>query len=223
LQDGEALKAFLALALSLMMTCAAMAQEHRGARPGEFDFWVLSLSWSPAYCRAKGDQADRRQCARGRDLGFVVHGLWPQYERGFPSYCRPEPLPLSAETIRSVLDVIPSAGLARHQWRKHGTCSGLGPAAYFAAVRQAAGQIHLPRGFEDGDGLPQRVTTQGLAEGFITANRGLRHDMLALVCEGPRLTEVRLCLSKTMQFRSCPDVARRSCRRPLLEVADAPE
>ncbi|MCB1968558.1 MAG: ribonuclease, partial [Candidatus Accumulibacter sp.] len=52
-----------------------------------FDFYVLALSWSPAYCLIEGDRANKQQCAEERDLGFVVHGLWPQFESGYPEFC----------------------------------------------------------------------------------------------------------------------------------------
>src|SRR5438874_4074521 len=69
----------------------ASAQDRRQNTPGEFDFYVLSLSWSPSFCEQASERGnDRRSGAQcgGRPFSFVVHGLWPQYERGFPEYCQ---------------------------------------------------------------------------------------------------------------------------------------
>jgi ribonuclease T2 len=198
-------------ALLCLLPLAAGAQEHKGAAPGRFDFWVLALSWSPAWCGASRDRADDDQCERQR--GFVVHGLWPQYTRGFPSHCAQEPTPLSREAMQPALGLLPSEGLARYQWRKHGTCSGLGPSAYFNTIARAAQAVHLPSAMSSRSALPQRLDADALAAGFVTANAGLRRDMMAISCDRGMLTEVRICLSRTLQFQSCPQVAARSCRR----------
>ena len=62
--------------------------DRRQNEPGKFDYYVLALSWSPSYCQAAQERAPNRapdqQCS-GRPFSFVVHGLWPQYERGFPA------------------------------------------------------------------------------------------------------------------------------------------
>ena len=52
-----------------------------------FDFYVLALSWSPSYCASFGDRANRQQCEADDPLGFVVHGLWPQFTTGYPTEC----------------------------------------------------------------------------------------------------------------------------------------
>ena len=49
---------------------------------GDFDFYVFSLSWSPGFCDTGGAEKARDQCRAGAALGFVVHGLWPQYNAG---------------------------------------------------------------------------------------------------------------------------------------------
>src|SRR5262249_40589503 len=58
--------------------------------PGQFDYYVLSLSWSPSFCETATGNARRQQCGT-RPFSFVVHGLWPQYERGFPESCLAPP------------------------------------------------------------------------------------------------------------------------------------
>src|SRR5262245_32563319 len=66
------------------------AQDRRQNEPGKFDFYVLSLSWSPSFCAAnveRGFQRSDPQCGP-RPFSFVVHGMWPQYEKGFPEFCQ---------------------------------------------------------------------------------------------------------------------------------------
>src|SRR6478752_5799189 len=76
--------------LALVASTQAYAQgEKRGGPAGDFDFYVLALSWSPGFCETAGSGRERDQCKDGAGLGFVVHGLWPQNERGFPSECAP--------------------------------------------------------------------------------------------------------------------------------------
>ena len=77
------------LVTSLVVSDSAIAQT-RGT-PGKFDFYVLTLSWSPDYC-AKNGQRDQQQCNSGKKLGFVLHGLWPQYQKGYPASCSTEKL-----------------------------------------------------------------------------------------------------------------------------------
>lgn len=178
--------------------------------PGDFDFYVLALSWSPSYCEtARG--SDREQC--GRRLGFVVHGLWPQRERGFPLACPTrEPQPSQAE-ISSMLDLFPTSGLARHEWRQHGTCSGLSARHYFDLMRAAVGRVSIPRTLpvrRDGTVQPAAVETA-----FINANPGLTREAVAVSCGDDLLTEVRVCLDRNLSFRPCPEIDRRACRRDV--------
>ena len=58
-----------------------------GERAGDFDYYVLSLSWSPTWCAIEGDDRGADQCDARHDYGWILHGLWPQNERGYPSYC----------------------------------------------------------------------------------------------------------------------------------------
>lgn len=210
------MKRLLAAALCLT-PLIAQAQERRGAAAGNFDFWVLALSWSPAWCDERGDREDEPQCRQQRR--FVVHGLWPQYNRGFPAFCQTGATPLSRTAMEPALELLPSEDLARYQWRKHGTCSGLGPTAYFAAINRAAASVTLPRGFGGSDTPPPRTDAAGLIASFTEANPGLRRDMMSVVCEGGVLKEVRLCLSRTLQFQTCPQLAAQSCRQRDLGVA----
>ena len=104
-------------------TNEASAQSQTGQKSGAFDFYVLALSWSPSYCAAEGPDANPQQCGVDKDYAFIVHGLWPQFEKGYPSRCAtriPDRVP--NDLARSMVDIMPSFGLIGHQWRKHGTC-----------------------------------------------------------------------------------------------------
>lgn len=176
-----------------------------------FDFYVLSLSWSPSYCEAEGQEANRQQCAAGRPYAFVVHGLWPQFERGFPESCRTAEPDVSGATLRTLYDIMPSAGLIRHQWRKHGTCSGLGQKDYFDVLRAAREAVAVPSRFRR---LDAYLTVEpGVVErDFLNANPTLRADAVAVTCDRRYVREVRICMTKDLKFRACPQIDRRDCR-----------
>ena len=184
-----------------------------GGEPGAFDFYVLALSWSPSYCAGEGGQRDSDgQCAPGRGLGFVVHGLWPQYQRGYPSNCGAVSRPLTRDAIQAAGEIMPSEGLARHEWRTHGTCSGLDPTAYFKAVKEARQAVTIPDAYRKPNG-DRRARPIEIARAFAEANQGLRPDMMSIVCSRGQLQEVRICFDKNLKgFESCPSVARQGCR-----------
>ncbi len=188
--------------------------------PGRFDYYVLALTWSPSYCARARERAPSRapqpQCA-GRPFAFVVHGLWPQYERGFPSYCqRPAPR-ISRAAIDGMLDLMPSPNLVIHEWRRHGTCSGLDAQGYFAAVRKARAAVTIPPDYRS-LAVPLTVSPASVAEAFIRANPGLSHAAFAVSCDRKRLTEVRVCLTKDFAFRACTEITRRACRRDKIAM-----
>ena len=194
----------------------ASAQDRRQNAPGEFDFYVLSLSWSPSFCEAASERGNsgrsqQAQCG-GRPFSFVVHGLWPQYERGFPDHCqRPAPR-LDRNIMTSMLDLMPAPGLIFNEWDKHGTCSGLSPRAYFETIRKARAAIKIPAEFLELS-VPKTVTPDEVEDAFVKANPGLSNSAVAVICDKTRLSEVRICLSKDLQFRACDEIDRRACRR----------
>ena len=185
----------------------------RGGTPGEFDFYVLALSWSPAYCEGGGSRRDGDgQCRPGRGLGFVVHGLWPQYTRGYPSDCSSVVRSPTRQAIEVAGEVYPSEGLARYEWRKHGTCSGLDPTSYFRAAKEAREAVTIPEAFTSA-ASERRAAPIEIARQFVMANRGLRPDMMSVTCSRGQLQEVRICLSKDLRgFTPCPELARQNCR-----------
>src|SRR5262249_33208521 len=135
-------------AFLVSFNAAANAQDARQNTPGEFDFYVLYLSWSQSFCEASAERGARRsrdedgpsrrtvnqECGE-RPYSFVVHGFWPQYEKGFPEYCQVPAPRLDRNIVSSMLDVMPAPRLVFHEWDRHGTCSGLSPRAYFDNVR----------------------------------------------------------------------------------------
>src|SRR6478672_6867153 len=194
------LSSFLLLAFAALIGIAgtASAQDRRQNAPGEFDFYVLSLSWSPSFCEQASERGSggrsQIQCG-GRPYSFVVHGLWPQYEHGFPDYCqRPAPRLIFSE------------------WDKHGTCSGLGARAYFETVRKARSTVKIPEDYLELS-APKTVAPAEIEEAFIKANPGLSSSAIAVTCDRTRLSEVRICMNKDLQFRACEEIDRRACRR----------
>lgn len=209
----------LALTAAAAMLAPALAQRSPGLIEtfrqggerrnvaGEFDYYALALSWSPTYCADAGDRGDSTQCNRrdGRRFAFVLHGLWPQYDKGWPESCRTARRPFVPEPlIASMLDIMPSRGLIIHEFRKHGVCSGLDAPGYFAASRRLFSSIKIPEAYRNPF---ERVisTPRDIVNDFARANPQLRRDSIAVVCEGRngRLKEVRICFSKDGQPRAC--------------------
>src|SRR6059058_5370662 len=204
----------ISLALVVVSAGMASAQDRRQNAPGEFDFYVLALSWSPSFCEAAAERGNsgRSQVQCERPYSFVVHGLWPQYERGFPEYCqRPSPR-LDRNIMISMLDLMPAPGLIYNEWDKHGTCSGLGSRAYFETIRKARAAVKIPDEFLE-LAQPKLIAPEELEAAFIKVNPGLSASAISTTCDSKRLSEVRICLSKDLQFRSCEEIDRRACRR----------
>lgn len=179
---------------------------------------MLALSWSSGFCQLEGDQKNREQCRTGTRQGFVIHGLWPQFEQGFPSECGPADRNPSRAAVERAKAVFPEEGLARHQWRKHGTCSGLSPSDYFEAARKARELVTIPAAF-DGPDRPQTWAPIDLERAFVAVNSGLRNDMMAVSCRRNTLSEVRICLTKDLKgFRTCPELDRAGCRTREIDV-----
>lgn len=184
--------------------------------PGAFDYYVLALSWSPGFCASRGGSRSG-QCAPGAGLGFVVHGLWPQNERGYPADCDGLANP-PRYALQAARGLYPDEGLARYEWRKHGTCTGLAPTAYFAEVRRARDLVTVPQTLAEAH-EPQRTSPADIQRAFLAANPRLRPGMMSVGCAGGALQEVRICMTKDLRdFRACPEVARQTCRAGSISV-----
>jgi ribonuclease T2 len=200
--------ATVVLSLGLLVSGLALAQRGDRDAPGEFDYYALALSWSPTFCAETGDRRGDAQCEtrRERPFAFVLHGLWPQHERGWPQDCKSSDRGwVPGPVADGMLDIMPSKKLVFHEYRKHGTCSGLGVDGYFKLSRLLYEKVKIPPRF---DRVVDDRMTVGVAEligEFQAANPGLKPDMLAVTCGGAgnRLKEIRICFTKTGEFRSC--------------------
>lgn len=182
-----------------------------GERAGAFDYYVMALSWSPNWCALEGDARNSDQCDTRHDYGFILHGLWPQNEKGWPSYCRSNERAPSRSMTKAMTDIMGSGGLAWHQWKKHGTCSGLSARAYYETSRQAYTKIKRPevlRKVSKTLQLPANVIEQA----FLEANPTLEPDQITVTCKQNHIQEVRICLTKEFEFRRCGVDVIRDCR-----------
>ncbi len=176
----------------------------------KFDFYVLALSWSPQHCASPSGARDEMQCSPGRLYDFVLHGMWPQYEKGWPQDCTKQQV--DRATVDSMLDIMPSPKLVRHEWSKHGTCSGLEPKDYFADARSAFQSIRIPDQYKRPK-LQVMSNPKEMRKRFAAANPKVPEDGFAVVCSGRYLQEVRVCLTTDFEPRSCnKEVLRDQCR-----------
>jgi ribonuclease T2 len=210
------------ISLLVLGVANAAAQERRQDEPGKFDFYVLALSWSPTFCetlRERGSTRTNEQCGE-RPYAFVVHGLWPQHEQGFPGSCQVPAPRLNRDIVASMLDLMPSPRLVFQQWDRHGTCSGLPARAYFDMVRKARAVVKIPDEFA-GLKAPLTVAPDEVETAFVKTNPQLARGGIAISCDDRRLREVRICLTKDLAFRECAEVDRRACRRDRIGVPPA--
>lgn len=195
--------------LMILLASAGLARAE-GEKAGGFDYYVLSLSWSPTWCAIEGDRRGSPQCDDTRDFGWILHGLWPQFEEGWPSYCTsPEHNPTRAETA-AMADIMGTSGNAWHQWNKHGRCSGLSSEDYFALAREAYEQVARPdvfRKLKTSVRLPAVV----VEEAFLEVNPALTPDKVTITCKAGRIQEARICLTRDLQPRECGADVLRDC------------
>ncbi|EKE43994.1 ribonuclease T2 family protein [Oceaniovalibus guishaninsula JLT2003] len=198
-------KTGIALALLLLAVGPAKADD-----AGVFDYWILALSWQPTWCALEGDARGAEQC--NRSAGWVLHGLWPQYERGWPEYCATDQRdPTRAET-GAMADIMGDGGAAWYQWKKHGRCAGVAADEYFGLARQAYDAIARPAVFRQME-RPLRMPASVVEEAFMTANPALFADAVTITCKGGRIAEARICLSRDgLTPRTCGNDAIRDCR-----------
>ena len=173
---------------------------------GKFDYYAMVLSWSPSYCESVGNKRRDPQCTtRGRGYSFILHGLWPQYEKRWPQNCRTKQRPyVSNAIIRSMMDIMPSKRLIIHEYKKHGTCSGYGPKGYYALSRRLFNKIKIPSNYQN-ISKAIFVSPAQMTQDFVAANPGLKPDHFAISCRGSgnRLREIRFCFARDGKLRNC--------------------
>lgn len=195
--------------LVLVAALSGATARAEGGKPGEFDYYVMSLSWSPNWCTLEGDARNAEQC--DTNAGWILHGLWPQFNRGWPSYCNSSERPPTRGMTAAMSDIMGSGGLAWYQWKKHGVCSGLSADAYYDLSRRAYDAITRPpvlRKLDKPVSLPATV----IEEAFLKANPELSADMITITCEAGHIQEARICLSKGLTPVPCGRDVVRDCR-----------
>ena len=197
----------VALALGFVLLAAAflvlpMPPKTDGAAAGDFDYYLLALSWSPNWCAETGDSQGAPECSKP-GLTFTLHGLWPQYDAGgYPSDCRSTARDPSRADTAAMQDIMGSASLAWHEWQAHGRCSGLASDAYLALMRKAYTSITVPPLFAEVSQSLQ-VAPKVIQDAFLASNPSLTHQTIAVTCDRQMIKEVRICLTKDLAPRPC--------------------
>ncbi|HEY0212652.1 MAG TPA: ribonuclease T2 [Paenirhodobacter sp.] len=202
---------FAAITALLISLANALPAGAEGEKAGQFDYYVMALSWSPGWCATDGRNRGAAQCDTGSKTSFVLHGLWPQYERGYPSYCRTAERDPSRAQSAAMQDIMGASGAAWYQWKKHGRCAGLPATRYYETARQAYRHYQIPEVFRNltrDVKLPASV----VEEAFLEANPGLTRDMVTVTCDQGRIDEVRICLNRDLSPRPCGADVIRDCR-----------
>lgn len=203
---------FFTLLLGSLLTFASGTTVNADGEPaGDFDYFVLSLSWSPTWCALQGDARKSPQCTNDKDFGWVLHGLWPQYEDGYPSFCPTAKRQPTRGMTAKMADIMGTSGVAWHQWTKHGTCVGVEAAQYYALMRLAYEKITRPQVLRD-IGRDVRLPASVIEDAFLEANPGLKPEEITITCRSGRIQEARVCLDMNLDPRRCGDDVIRDCR-----------
>lgn len=202
----------LAVALTALGIAPALPAQDRGTA-GDFDYYVLALSWQPNWCAREGRAREAEICETdgGALPGWLLHGLWPQYEDGYPVDCPTTARNPSRADTRAMAPLYGSSGLAWHQWNKHGRCTGLSADDYYALSQRAFDLVDMPDVL---DALDRSVTLPAtlIEEAFLAENPGWEPDMLTITCRDGYIAEARLCLTRDLEPRPCGDDVVRDCR-----------
>jgi ribonuclease T2 len=188
--------------LTLLLSLTTLPAIAEGERAGEFDYYVMALSWSANWCAIEGDARNSPQCDESEDHGWILHGLWPQFHRGHPSFCHTAKRPPSRGMTTDMADIMGTGGLAWHQWKKHGTCTDLSVSDYFALSRSAYATIIRPSIFRKLDHtvkLPASV----VEDAFIKDNPTLKRNNITITCRQGYIQEARICLSRDLEPVPC--------------------
>lgn len=194
--------------LALVVICLGLTAKAEGERAGDFDYYVMSLGWSSNWCALEGDARNDPQCDAGRGLTWTLHGLWPQFDNGYPSYCRTSEADPNRSATAEMADIMGGSGLAFYQWKKHGRCSGLSARDYYATMRKAYGSVTIPPLFAKIN-KDLKVPAEVIEGAFLERNPQLSSDQITVTCKSGMIQEVRICLTKDLSPTRCgPDVIR---------------
>ena len=140
-------------------------------------------------------------------------GLW--FSSTLPSLlkCSETPTGISERALHHYMSfraIMGSGGLAWHQWKKHGTCSGLSARDYYRLSREAYAHINRPallRKLTKPVQLPAKVIEQA----FLEANPTLGANEITITCKSRHIQEARICLTRDLQPRKCSFQTARDC------------
>jgi ribonuclease T2 len=198
----------LCLSLCLLLLCQPAAQAQQSSRPGEFDYYLFTLSWSPEFCYSHSNSP---QCSK--HYGFVVHGLWPQFNNGrWPQFCSQAAGPAQPAAMT---DLMPDEHLVEHEWQRHGTCSGLSAQQYFRQIRAAFAAVRIPQKLKDPQQQLQFTPAQ-LKTMFVEVNPAWSTQDVAVSCGHNFLTGISVCLDRSLHPIACKAV--RDCRANVVKV-----
>jgi ribonuclease T2 len=198
------------IALALILALTAVTARAEGERAGDFDYFVMALSWSANWCAIEGDARNSPQCDAAEDHGWILHGLWPQFHRGYPSFCQTAKRAPSRSMTAEMADIMGTGGLAWHQWRKHGTCTDLEAADYFALSRAAYATITRPELFRKLD-RTVKLPASNVEQAFLEVNPSLTRDSITITCRAGYIQEARICLSRDLALVPCGSDVIRDC------------
>ena len=200
----------LALAAMCMIALPALRVQAEGEASGDFDYFVMSLGWSSNWCALEGDRKGDPQCDAGRNLTWTLHGLWPQYEDGYPSYCRTSQNDPSRAESEAMADIMGGSGLAWYQWKKHGRCAGLPAKSYYATMRKAFASVTIPPLFANVS-KDLQVPAEVIEKAWLESNPNLNRDQITVTCKAGMIQEVRICLTPALEPRRCGADVIRDC------------
>jgi ribonuclease T2 len=192
----------------IVLAIATSARAQQKGEPGKFDFYLMNLSWSPEFCSIHGTSPE----CKARP-GFILHGLWTQNNDGtYPVFCSEEPAPAN---LAQNLDVTPDLSLLKHEWDKHGTCSGVGPQRFFAMEHQAFHSLKIPPQIEHID-HEISMTPDNILGLFAAANPGFPTGSILLSCGRNYLTAIEACFSKDLKPIACQGL--RTCHANSVKI-----
>src|SRR5215472_15890024 len=164
-----------------------------------FDYYVFTLSWSPEFCHENpSNHSD--ECSADAKGKFVVHGLWQNNNDGsVPQNCPATPHNPSA--VPKSLNAVMPSNLYRHEWEKHGVCSGMSESDYFQKISTLYHQFVIP---VDDTGQDQRIAPSALRKQFAKSNPGWMPSSFSIQDNRNSLVAVRVCMSRSFEPLSCP-------------------